>query len=748
MADTMSVIGAPIPRLEGPEKVTGRAIYAADIHLPGTLWGKILRSPYPHARILSIDVSRANEVPGVRAVITGKDIPNLLQGRRLRDMPVLCWDKVRFVGDRVAAVAADTAEAAEEALQRIEVEYEEIPAVYDPVEALEPDAPVIHEDKSAYEGMDRSFAYDDVPNGLTRLTWEKGDIEKGFVEADLTLEHTFRIPSRHHGYIEPHSSMIAIGDDGRIEAWICTKSPMSTRTQLAQSIGVSEDEILVHIVNVGGDFGGKGDAMDLPIAYFLAKQAGRPVKIVMSYAEELMAGNPTHPSVITIRTGVKRDGRMVARYLRAVHSSGAYGAFKPTPNVAIGGAGQAGCYRIDNTFLEAIQSYTNTVPAGFFRAPGAPQADFVIESHMDLIANELGMDPAEFRLKNIVGDDEENALGVRWQDVKARETLEAALDAAGWNKPKPGPNFGRVIAMYERFTGAGPTEAGLTANSDGSITVSVISYDQGTGLHTALQQIAANEMQVPIEQVQVVTGDTDSGELDISFGGARSTNIGAHAVVQAADKLKEELKARAARLLECPAEEVEYRNGRFNHQGDTSQGIPLSDVVSNTKDGEPVKVLAKVNIPMNNQSTSFVAQVVELEVDQETGHMKIHRFITAHDVGTVINPITHQGQIDGGVVQGLGMALMEDLGIEDGRVTNLHLGDYKLPTIADIPKLETVLIQASQGPIPYDAKAIGEMANVSPAAAIANAVADATGVRFYDLPVTAERIHRALKEKR
>jgi CO/xanthine dehydrogenase Mo-binding subunit len=301
--------------------------------------------------------------------------------------------------------------------------------------------------------------------------------------------------------------------------------------------------------------------------------------------------------------------------------------------------------------------------------------------------------------------------------------------------------------MYERHTGAGVTEASITADPAGTITISIISYDQGTGLHTALQQVAANEMQIPIEQVQVVTGDTDSGELDISYGGARSTNIGVHAVIEATAQLKEELKRRAARLLECPAEEVEYRDGRFNHGDDTGQGLPIADVVANTENGEPVKLVAKVNVAMKMESTSFVAQVAEVEVDPETGQIKLRRFITSHDVGTIINPITHQGQIDGGVVQGIGMALMEDLGIEDGRVTNAHLGDYKLPTIADVPRMETILIHGDSGPIPYDAKAIGEVANVSVAPAIANAIADATGVRFFELPITAERVHGALKSK-
>ena len=341
MANAKTVIGAAVARVEGGEKVSGSAQYAADVKLPGMLWGKVLRSPHPHARIVRIDVSRAWQVEGVQAVITGQDVHGLLMGKSIRDMPLLCWDKVRFIGDRVAAVAAETLDAAEEALSRIEVEYEELPAVFDPVAAMEPSAPRVHDDVASYEGIPKDLLIPDVPNGLTRLSWSKGDVEQGFREADLVVEHTFRIPIRHQGYIEPHAGMVAVDDGGQVQAWVSTKSPFATRSQLAKAINVPQERIRVNSLDVGGDFGGKGGAMDLPIAYFLAHRAKRPVKIVMTYTEELTASNPSHLTTITVRTGVKRDGRMVARRLRAVHASGAYGGQKPI-RASIGGAGTAG----------------------------------------------------------------------------------------------------------------------------------------------------------------------------------------------------------------------------------------------------------------------------------------------------------------------------------------------------------------------------------------------------------------------
>jgi CO/xanthine dehydrogenase Mo-binding subunit len=745
MAKAESVIGAPVARVEGFEKVTGAALYAADAQLAGALWGKILRSPYPHARIVNVNTAQALKVPGVRAVLTGRDVVGHYRGKAVRDVPVLCWEKVRYVGDRVAAVAAETIDAAEEALGRIEVEYEELPAVFDPVEAMQPGAPLLHEDPSAYEGLNKDIAVKDIPNVLNRLTWGKGDVEQGFREAHLVLEHTFRLPLRSQAYIEPQSVMVAIEEDGTVQAWASTKTPFAARNELSKAIGVPADRVRINPLNVGGDFGGKGGSGDLPIAYFLAQRAKRPVRITLGYGEDLTTTNPDHLSVITVRTGVKRDGRIIARHVRAVHASGAYGGQKPGGGT-IGGAGTVGPYRIDHTLMEAIQVYTNIVPGGFWRAPGALQAMFAVESHMDLVAKALGMDPAEFRLKNLIDEGEENALGRRWTGVKARKTLQAALEAVGWKKPKP-RNYGRGIAMYERGTGAGKAWIVLTAERDGSFTIFTVSGDQGTGLKTVLCQTVAAEMDVPVDQVRVRVGNT--GEVpfnvDIGFGGSRSTNIGGHAALQACRELRAKLITQAARILGCAEEQVAYKAGRFSLRENRRRSLKVSEVVGA---GEgPITVRTELEVPRKGSSTSFVAQVAEVEVDPETGKVRLQRFVTAHDVGTIINPISHQGQIDGGTVMAIGSALMEELLLDQGKITTPNLGEYKLPNIADIPALKTVLVRSKDGPGPYDAKGIGEMANVSPPAAIANAVDDAVGVRIFDLPITAEKIYNALKNR-
>jgi len=481
----------------------------------------------------------------------------------------------------------------------------------------------------------------------------------------------------------------------------------------------------------------------LPIAYFLAKQAKQPVRIVATNSEELTFSNPDHYSVITVRTGVKRDGRLVARYVRAVHGSGAYAGMKPG-QASIGGAGTAGPYRIGHCYMEALQVYTNTVPCGFWRAPGALQGMFAVESHMDLIARELGMDPAEFRMKNLIGEGEENALGRKMTGVKARETLKAALDAAGWKKPRPGRNYGRGVAMYERGTGAGKGWIVVTAELDGSFTIFTVSGDQGTGLRTIMCQAVASEMEVPVDQVRCRNGNTSEVpySVDIGFGGSRSTNIGGHAVIKACSELRTKLAAQAAPMLGCTDNQVDYKAGKFSNRNERRGTVSLREVV--TAAGGPVTVSIELEVPRKGSSTSFVAQVADVEVDSETGQVKLRRFVTAHDVGTIINPIAHQGQIDGGAMMAIGSSLMEELIDDNGRITTTNLGEYKIPNIADIPRFKTILVHSPGGPGPYEAKGIGEMANVSPPAAIANAVHDACGVRIFDLPISAEKIFRSL----
>jgi len=745
MAKTASIIGARVWRVEGAEKVSGQATYGADVHFADALWGKILRSPYPHARIKNIDTSKAWQVPGVKAIVTGKDEPEHYQGKSIRDIPVLCWDKVRFVGDRVAAVAADSRDTAEEAVNLIEVEYEELPAVFDVLEAMQPGAPVLHDNAPGYDGAPADIMAPAGGNVVNKLTWGKGDIEKGLAEADLVLEHNFRIPIHHQGYLEPQSFLVKIDDDGSVDAWSSTKGPFGTRAQFAKAAGIPANQIRIHAVHVGADFGGKSGAGELPICYFLAKQARRPVKIVLTHTEELTAMNPDHYTVVKVKTGVKRDGRMTARYLQAIHGTGAYAGMKPG-RASIGGAGSASPYKIDNTYMEALQVYTNTVPCGFWRAPGAIQAVFASESHVDLLARELQMDPAKFRMINLVGEGEENALGKSWGGVKAKETLQAALSAANWKSPKR-VNVGRGVAMYERGTGAGKAWVNLTAELDGTITVFTVAGDQGTGLQTILCQSVAAEMEVPYERVRCRIGSTSdvSYSVDVGFGGSRSTNINSAAAVQASGELRKKLLPLAAKLLDCEEDQVVYKAGKFLSRGSKRKPVSLSDVVKGS--GAPVKVSAELEVPRKGSSTSFVAQVAEVEVDPDTGRVKLHKFVTAHDVGTIINPIGHQGQIDGEAIMAIGSGLMEELLDDQGKVVTTNLGEYKIPNILDIPKFTTVLVKGKNGPGPYEAKGIGEHANVSPPAAIANAVHDACGVRLFDIPLTAERVYRELRRQ-
>ena len=746
MAKTASIIGAAVGRVEGADKVSGQATYGADVHFPDALWGKILRSPYPHARIKNIDTAKAWKVEGVKAIVTGKDEPEHYQGKSIRDIPVLCWDKVRYVGDKVAAVAAEDKDAAEEAISLIEVEYEELPAVFDVLEAMKPDAPVLHDNAPGYDGAPSDIMAPAGGNVLNKLTFGKGDIEKGFAEADLVLEHTFRMPIHHQGYLEPQSFLVKIDDDGKVNAWASTKGPFGTRAQFAKAAGIPVSQIRLQAVHVGADFGGKSGAGELPICYFLAKQAKRPVKIVLTHTEELTAMNPDHYTVIKVKTGVKRDGRMTARYLQAIHGTGAYAGMKPG-RASIGGAGSATPYKIDNSYLEALQVYTNTVPCGFWRAPGAIQAVFASESHMDLIAKELKMDPAKFRMMNLVGEGDVNALGRTWGGVKAKETLKAALEAAGWKSPKR-PNVGRGVAMYERGTGAGKVWVNLTAELDGTLTVFTVAGDQGTGLQTVLCQTVAAEMQVPYENVRCRIGNTAdvSYSVDVGFGGSRSTNINSAAAFQASGELRKKLNAQAARLLGCSEDRVIYKSGRFSAKDSKQKPLKLADIVKANE--APVTVSVETEVPRKGSSTSFIAQVAEVEVDPETGRVKLSKFVSAHDVGTIINPLGHQGQIDGEAIMAIGSGLMEEIAHDQGKVTTTNLGEYKIPNILDIPKFKTVLIKGNNGPGPYEAKGIGEHANVTPPAAIANAVHDACGVRLFDVPVTAEKVYRALRENR
>ena len=742
---TYSVIGQPVTQAEGPDKVSGQALYAADIDRPGLLWGKVLRSPYPHARILSIDTARARRMPGVHAVVAGSDLPDNRVGRLLRDHPVLARDKVLFVGDKVVAVAAESPGLAEEALLQIDVEYEELPAVFDPVEAMTVAAPVVHENMASYRGLPQPPSR--INNVFAQNSWAKGDLEQGFRESDLVFEHSFTTQLAHQGYIEPHACVVEIDRAGRVQIWANNKGPFMLRDQLAAVWGRPKEQIRINPCSIGGDFGGKGSFMDVPLCYYLALHSGRPVKMVMDYIQEFMAGNPRHPGIITLKTGVKQDGRLWARQARVVFNSGAFGAFKPRVHLR-GADHSGGPYRIPHVQIESYMVYTNNIPCGHMRAPAKPQVAFAVESHMDMVARELGIDSFEFRRINALRPGDASPTGEEWHNIRAGETLQKAAAAVGWGTPKVRTNLGRGLAMGDQPQGSGQSSAKVSMDENGKVTLLMSLWDTGTGAHTIMRQIVAEALTLPAEDVTLVVGDTDAVGFESGPGGTRVTYTAGQAALGAANDLREKLTVLAAEYLSASADALSLQAGRFISPGDSGRSVSVSEVASRSVEatGQTVTGQKDYTSPPT-QETSYCTQAAEVVVDPETGQVKVNKIVTVHDVGTVLNPLAHQGQIDGGVIQGLGYALMEEMLTEEGRVSTLSMGDYKLPTMQDIPELVTVLLEPSTGPAPFQSKGIGESSNTPVAGAIANAVYDAVGVRIMDLPITAEKVLKALREK-
>ena len=742
---TYEVVGKPVTRQEGPDKVSGNFQYSADVTLPGMIWGKVLRSPYPHAKIVKIDASRALAMPGVHAVITGQDTLGMRIGRSVRDVPLLAEDEVRFVGEKVAAVAASDPDLAEEALLMIDVEYEPLPAVFDPVEAMEPGAPLVHAGSPVFESS--SGPVQPQGNILNHSTWSSGDVEQGFSESDQIFEHTFSTTWVHQGYMEPYSCVVDIDDAGRVQVWANNKVPYTLRKQLADALGLSEDQILVNPCGIGGDFGGKSPAMNVPLAYFLSRSSGRPVKMIMSYIEELVAGNPRHPSVITIKTGVMNDGTFMARESRVVYNGGAYCGFRGRPGLAGSRDAAGGQYHIPNFKIDSYMIYTNNVPCGSYRAPGQPQVAFAVESHTDMIAREMGIDPYELRLKNVVRDGQMCATGAHYNNVRGEETLKAVAEAADWGSPKSGPYVGRGISLGQRPQGQSVYSAKVTMDENAQVTYHTLVPETGTGIHTVGRQVVAEDLGVPVKDVKAVQMDTDGGSTDSGSGSGSSVG-GTGAALGAAEGVRNHLTLMAAEFYGWPEERIKFRGGRVFVEGDAERGVSIQELASKVvaATGEHIS-FSKTTESKEPDVTCFCAQVAEVAVDPETGEVKLQKFVTAHDVGTIHNPITHQGQIDGAVIQGVGFALMEELLSEEGHISTLSMGDVKTPNIQDIPELITVLVDSPGGNGPFGAKTIGEQPLPPVAPAIANAVFDAVGVRILDLPITAEKVLAALNKK-
>ncbi len=750
-----TVIGRSVERIEGRTKVTGEATYAADVKLPGMLYARVLRSPVPHARITSIDTSAARALPGVVCVLTAADLPPARFGRGVRDMPVLCGEVVRHVGDRVAAVAAESLDIAAEALTLIEVEHEELPAVFDPQEALEPGAPAVHPDFGSYKGA--TTLPEPRPANLHAHTrFDKGDIDAAFAESDLIFEDTFRVAPIYQGYLEPRACVVSIDGNGTVNVWVSNKSPFPTRSQLAQMTGVEESSIVVHPVAIGGEFGGKGQDVDEVMAYWLAKHSARPVKLVRLQVDEFQGANFRHGAVITVRTGVKRDGRLWARHVRCLYDSGAYASYRQGPDLAlIGPTRAAGSYRIPHARTECLIVYTNNTPGGIMRAPGQPQANFAAESQIDIIARELGMDPLEFRLLNALEPGDELPMGPQGRafgggvPLKAsacKETLELVRRSLGWGQPLP-PGRGRGLAIGDRGMAAGECGVVVSVDADGQVKALLGVFDVGTGTHTIVRQVVADQLGLEPEQVQVVIGDTSTAPRDAGVGGSKHTYTAGTASLLACEELRQRLAQRVAARFECALEDVEYADGGFNIRGHPESRVELLEAAREAAAEEGGVIQTRGQGPTERPPLiSFVAAGAEVEVDRETGQVTVHRLVGVLDVGQPMNPVLLEGQIRGGLIQGFGHGVIEEVQRSEGRLATLSLADYKLPNIADVPPLETPRPDTRGGLMPYGAKGVGELGVVPVAAALANAVAAACGARVFESPVTAERVLAALEQ--
>ncbi|MBV9327575.1 MAG: xanthine dehydrogenase family protein molybdopterin-binding subunit [Chloroflexi bacterium] len=743
-----ALLAEPEYRVEGPLKVTGAARYTADLNMPGMLWMAYTRSDRPHARIVSVDTSAARDLPGVHAVLTGADIGDVCVGRRLLDWPALAKDRVRIVGDRVAAVAAESREIAEEAARRVQVEYEDLPLVTLD-NALDDDAPILHPDVDSYKvlsgGKRPKTSHPNMHGYSVVEKSETGEtLEAVFQRADHVFEHTFSTAREFQGFLEPRACVVWMDEEDRVRIVNTNKSPAAVRQQLATALDLPESRIVIDTTFIGGDFGGKGLSIDEFTGYFLARATGRPIKAVMTYADELQASNSRHSAIMRLRTAVSRDGKFLAHESEAIIDGGAYAAGKVSPALVVPAHNTLTAYHVPVTRLEAKAVYTNSIPGGSMRAPGDPQSMFASECHVDMIASALGIDPIELRRRNALRDGEPSVTGERVHRARAVEVLDALERESNWHSPLPA-GHGRGVSLGVRHIGAGATAVVMRLLEGGEVEVITGVADQGGGAYTVLRRVAAAVMSVDPRRVVIRHADTSGPAPDPGVGGQRTTHILGRAAQAGATEMKTRLEELAAEAMGWPAGEVRLEEDRFV-VGDTSAAF--EEVADEIAKGPPVEVRGaydgthKAGEPGDFE---FAGYVVQAGVDRETGSVTIDDVLLVADVGTIINPVAHQGQLDGGLMFGIGAALMEELSVEDGRITTPSLGDYKLPCPMDTPPFRTVLIHdPASGPGPLGGKAAGELTNTSVAPAVANAVAAASGARVTQIPLTAERVLEVL----
>ena len=755
-----NVVGTRPIRHDGNDKVTGRARYSADITLPRLLHGKILRSPHAHARIKSIDASRALALPGVEAVVTASDfsqprgrIADLGEGAMANPKWIsnncLASEKALYKGHAVAAIAATSLHLAEHAISLIDVDYEVLQGVTDVLEAMKDDAPVLHERLANLENANirpGGLRDDDDTEKATNISnhffFELGDTDQGFKDADIVVEREFRTATVHQGYIEPHSATAMWGEDGKLTIWCSSQGHFQIRDLTGLVLGVPVSQIKVIPMEIGGGFGGKTVIYLEPVAAVLSKKTGRPVKVSMGRAEVFEATGPTSGSYIRVKIGANKEGMITAADITMMYEAGGF------PGSPINQACQCVMtpYNIANGRIEGYDVVVNKPKAAAYRAPGVPAAAFAAESVIDEICEKLGIDPLEFRTKNASKEGSRRIPGPVLQKVGYLETLAAAMDTEHYKTPLEGPNRGRGVAAGFWFNGTGPACATASVNADGTVSLIEGSPDIG-GSRASMAMQVAEVLGLPAEDVHPTIGDTDSvGYTSLSAGSGATFKSG-WACYEAATDIKQQLIQRAARIWDVSPDDVEYTDGVASHKSDSELKLTFKQLAGRLI-GTGGPVVGRGNVNPAGVGNSFAVHIVDVEVDPETGKVAVLRYTALQDVGKAIHPSYVEGQIQGGVVQGIGWALNEEYVYnKSGVMDNSSFLDYRMPTSLDLPMIDTVIVEIANPGHPFGLRGVGEVCIVPPMGAMANAIYNAIGVRMDVLPMSPGNVLEALWAK-
>ena len=749
-ANGFRVIGQSIPRVDAQERVMGKAVFAADLTVRGTLHGKILRSPYAHARIKRIDASKALELPGVKAVVTGDDLPPLaeasatvggettMEARYLRQY-FLAEDRVLFQGHPVAAVAAATPQIAEEALSLIEVEYEPLPVVADIMEAFKPDAYILHP-----ELRTRSLAgLSTEPTNVTlHINSEKGDIEKGFQEADVVIEREYVVDMAHQGYIEPQACTVDIDSAGHLTIYNTTQGAFRLKGQTATLLNLPQSKVKVAPQEIGGGFGGKGYTVpELPAA-LLAMKTGQAVKIVLSRTEVFMATGPAPDSYAKVKIGAKRTGEITGLQAMYVLNAGSVpGSGLAVNNILVAGYSS---YQAQHFKFDGYEVVTNKPRTQAYRAPGMPNGGFTLESILDELAEALGMDPIDLRILNATEDGAPMTDGRPLPSTGFKQILQQVKAHPAWTTPLP-PGRGRGVALGMRREGSGVSSAHITVNGDGTFNLVIGSVDL-TGVRTSMAQIAAETLGVDVEDISASVGDTDSVGFTDGSWGSRTTYVTGAAVLRAAQNTLRQLKEQAAQRFQVEPSVIEYRDRAFHVRDYPGQQISLRDLCWASV-GQGIGSIIGAGVASGLPPvTSTAIHVAEVEVDCDTGKVAIVKYTAFQDPGQAVNPVEVQGQMQGGAAQGAGWALWEGYHFQDGLLSNPTFLDYRMPTCLDLPMIDTVFVGAPAQEGDLGIRGVGEVGIIPPMPAIANAIYGAIGARMYEAPMTPQRVLAALQE--